>query len=123
MKKEMARTTGKKKKNIKSEGLTARMAEKKAADRKKRRKLIAVVAIMVLVFGVLYGGNIVKLKMQNAKLKKQQEALLKERDEVKEQLKKVNSKDYIKEEARRQLRLLNPGEIMFLFEETEEDAS
>lgn len=119
----MTRRFRKRDKSIRSEGLAARIAEKKAAERKKHRKLIAAVAIMVLVFGVLYGGNIVKLKIQNAKLKKQQEALLKERDEVKKKLEKVNSKDFIKEEARRQLRLLNPGEIMFLFEETEEDAS
>lgn len=109
-----------KNKSIKSEGLAARMTEKKEIVSKKRKKVAIVIVCAVLLVGVLYGRSIIKLKAENAKLQKQQEELTKQRNEIKQELKDVNSKEYIKEEARRQLRLLNPGEIMFLFKDSGE---
>jgi len=65
------------------------------------------------------GKDIVRLKAENIALKQQQEALEKQRDELKEELKNVNDPEYIREQARKQLRLLNPGEILFIFDEEE----
>ncbi len=96
------------------------MAEKKETARKKRKKWVIIILCALLFFGFLYGRNIIKLKAQNAALRKQQEELIAERNENKKKLKNINSKEFIKEEARRQLRLLNPGEIMFLFKEAED---
>ena len=44
-------------------------------------------------------------------------ALEKQRDELKEELKNTGESEYIREQARKQLRLLNPGEILFTFED------
>ena len=68
------------------------------------------------------GKDIVRLKAENRALKKQQVALEKQRDELKEELKSTNDQEYIREQAKKQLRLLNPGEILFTFED-EEDAA
>lgn len=95
-------------------------ARRKIRDRQKRRKkrltTVAFVLIFVLLTGLL-GRDIIRLKAENRALKKQQVALEKQRDDLKEELTRVDDPDYIKEQARKQLRLLNPGEILFNFED------
>jgi cell division protein FtsB len=95
-------------------------ARRKVRDAQKRRKkrlsVVAFVLIFVLVSGLL-GRDIIRLKAENRALKKQQIALEKQRDELKEELTRVDDPDYIREQARKQLRLLNPGEILFNFDD------
>ena len=65
--------------------------------------------------------EIVRLKAQNYELQKKHAQLEQERDRLTEELNHVGDKEYIKDQARRQLRLLNPGEIMFMFGDEEEE--
>ena len=90
--------------------------------RKRRRKAITLIVIVVTfaMLATMCGKDIVRLKAENRALKKQQIALEKQRDELQEELKNTNSQEYIREQAKKQLRLLNPGEILFTFED--EDA-
>lgn len=96
--------------------------------RKKRLSMIAFVLVFVLL-SAMWGKDIVRLKAENRALKKQQAALEQQRDDLKEELTRVDDPEYIREQARKQLRLLNPGEILFNFDdgsapapETEEPA-
>lgn len=105
--------------------LAAKIEERRKRRRRKilRKKRITVLCI-ILIFAALFtlcGREIFRLKAENYALKKQQEELKAERDRLQEELKKVDDKEYIKDQARRQLRLLNPGEIMFVFGDDEED--
>ena len=87
----------------------------------KRKTLMLIVFIAVFVFlATMCGKDIVRLKAENIALKKQQAELEKQRDALKEELKNVNDPQYIREQARKQLRLLNPGEILFTFDDGEE---
>jgi cell division protein FtsB len=75
---------------------------------------------MVLVFAVLLtmcSREIVRLQAENRALKKQHAELEQERDRLAKELSTVGDKEYIKEQARKQLKLLDPGEIMFVFED------
>jgi cell division protein FtsB len=63
--------------------------------------------------------EIVRLKAENRALKKQHAQLEEERDRLTKELGRVGDRDYIKEQARKQLRLLDPGEKMFVFEDGE----
>ena len=91
-----------------------------AAKRRRKRALSVLAAIGVFVLLVtLFGRDIVRLKAENRALRKQQIALEKQRDELQEELKNANDQEYIREQARKQLRLLNPGEILFTFEDDE----
>ena len=86
--------------------------------RRKRRRVV----LMVLIFAVLLtmcSREIVRLKAENRALKKQHAQLEEERDRLTKELGRVGDKDYIKEQARKQLRLLDPGEKMFVFEDGE----
>ena len=109
------------------EELALRMEQRYKVRRSQliRRKTLMLI-VFLLVFALLAtmcGKDIVRLKAENIALRKQQAELEKQRDELKEELKNVNNQEYIREQARKQLRLLNPGEILFIFddEETPED--
>ena len=91
------------------------------AVRMRRRKLLTLVAIIVAftMLATMCGKDIVRLKAENRALRKQQIALEQQRDELQKELKNANNQEYIREQAKKQLRLLNPGEILFTFEEEE----
>lgn len=105
------------------EELAARIeARRRAFEKGRRRKKRISVLLIILMFALLAGmcgRDIVRLKAENRALKKQQAALEKERDALKEELKNTGNQEYIREQARRQLRLLNPGEILFTFDDDE----
>ena len=109
------------------EELALRMEQRYRARTSQLRKRKAVtLLVFIIVFAVLAtmcGKDIVRLKAENIAPKKQQVALEKQRDELKEELKNVDDPEYIREQARKQLNLLNPGEILFLFDDEQtEDA-
>lgn len=85
----------------------------------KRRKMLTVSAVIIL-FAVLLtmcGREIVRLKAENIALKRQHAQLQEERDRLQKELENVGNKEYIKDQARKQLRLLDPGELVFIFED------
>ena len=105
------------------EELKQRIEERRRQNtvRTRRRKLLTLI-IGVIVFAMLAtmcGKDIVRLKAENRALKKQQIALEQQRDELQQELKNANDQEYIKKKKKKQLRLLNPGEILFTFDEEE----
>ena len=94
--------------------------------RRRRKKVLTLFAVIIafVFLGTMCGRDIVRLKSENRALKKQQVALEQQRDALQEELRNANNQEYIKEQAKKQLRLLNPGEILFTFDEEqpEEDA-
>ena len=105
------------------EEMRQRIEERRRVNtiRRRRRKALTVF-ILIVTFALLAtmcGKDIVRLKAENRALRKQQVALEKQRDELQEELKQTNSQEYIRKQAKKQLKLLNPGEILFTFEEEE----
>ena len=112
---------------------TGQRAKKKASKKKshtkglfskpanRRNVVIAAVVLLLLAASV---RNIVKLELENRRLKNKQKELIEQRKELKIELKNVNSKEYIEEQARKQLRLVDPDEILFVFpsEKDKDDA-
>lgn len=81
--------------------------------------MLIIILLAFVLMATMCGRDIIRLKAENAELKKQQVSLEKQRDELKEELKNTGESEYIREQARKQLRLLNPGEILFTFEDDE----
>ena len=80
------------------------------------------VSATIILFAVLLtmcGREIVRLKAENLSLRRQHTQLLEERDRLQKELENVDNKEYIKDQARKQLRLLDPGELVFIFEDGE----
>ena len=102
--------------------IEARMKRsRKARNRRKRRTVL----LLIIIFAVLLtmgGREIVRLKAENLNLRHQHAQLEEERDRLKKELENVGNKEYVKDQARKQLRLLDPGEILFIFDEGQAEA-
>lgn len=99
-----------------------RNRNRRSQVRKKRRMVTA----MVLIFAALLtmcSREILRLKAENLSLQRQHAQLEQERDRLTRELERVGDKEYIKEQARKQLKLLDPGEIRFIFEDEKNQSS
>lgn len=90
-------------------------------NRKIRRKALLVIVIIAAfaTLATMCGRDIVKLQNENRQLKKQQKELTEQRDKLKNEVQKAGKREYLQEQARKQLHLLNPGELLFTFEDEE----
>ena len=98
-----------------------------AETKKKRRKrikinygrLAALVIIIVLIGTVGFNvRRIISLHAEKARLMAQREELEQTRQEKLNELENVNDLDYIEEQARKQLKMIKPGEVLFVIDET-----
>ena len=104
--------------------VAARKKQKKAQKRANRRKPNKVFLVLVIVIAIgLFASvrNITRLQSENKRLKEQNLKLSEKRDDLKKELKNVNSREYIEKRAREQLRLVNPGEIIFTFPDEDKE--
>jgi len=60
---------------------------------------------------------VISLKKEQAEINQQHEALLEEKKALEKQLSEINNKENIEDEARNQLRLIMPGEKLYMFPE------
>jgi cell division protein DivIC len=95
----------------------AKKRKRKRRNPKRTRALVIAVIIVVALFAS--ARNVITLRMEHSKLEKENEELRTERDEKKQELENVNSRKYIEQQAREQLKLINPDEILFVFEDEE----
>ena len=107
--------------------LAQRIENRRRRSRRGRlRKKWRTVIIMILIFAALLtmcGREIVRLKAENLSLQRQHALLEQERDRLSKELENVSNKEYIKDQARKQLRLLDPGEIVFIFDDGDIEAA
>lgn len=105
----------------KRSGAVQRTAAKKpvraSIKQGKRRRGLIYTAIIVAIVAVVGMSvfNIASLKHEQKEIRKQQEELKAQREELEEELKLLNDPDYIEEQARAQLRLVMPGEKIYVF--------
>ena len=97
--------------------LEARRRSRKAKQTRKKRITILLMVLVFALLATMCGKDIVRLKAENVALKRQQAALKKERDDLKAELESTSEQEYIRDQARKQLRLLNPGELLFIWDE------
>ena len=79
--------------------------------------ILVVVLVLVLLMSV---RGIFALRAEQKALKEQNEALLLEKETLKDELKNVSDKEYIEEQARIQLKLIKPGEILYILDDDKE---
>lgn len=96
--------------------------KKRTSSGMTKGKLITLLVVCVVIaFSASYGTKIYRLKAENRALQEQHEQLEKEKSRLTKELKNINSRDYIEEQARKKLRLLNKDEIMFIFKDEKDD--
>lgn len=127
----------KKKKQQREEELKRRQAEEpveisdvsesavKRRKTKKRRRTgvyVLVIVLVLAVFGFLL-HSVIGLKMQQHELEAKKIELEKKKKELKEEKKAVSDNDYIEEQARKQLKMIKPGEILYVLPDDEDTES
>ena len=92
---------------------------KMAIRRSRNRRRLMVGIIVVLIAGAVGFSvfNVISLKKEQHDMLEQQEELKAEKQELEKQLEEINDPKNIEEEARDQLRLIMPGETLYMFPE------
>lgn len=92
--------------------------------RKKRRKkinwfrVILILIIIALAVGLAFSLKSVKdLQKEQKELQKSNKSLKAQKEQLQNELKHVNDKDYIEQQARKQLRLVKPGEVLYILDD------
>lgn len=118
----MDRERSRRKRAIKKAKIQAR---EDANNKRKKRiryrfdKTRLLISLILLAFLVTFGvsvKNIVDLKIEQAELRKENSQLLKENIKLNNELKHINDDNYIEEQARNQLNMIKPGEILYLID-------
>lgn len=82
--------------------------------RKRFRFLYAVIILAVAVILGLSVYNIISLNVEKRVILNEQHELQKKKDALKKELSELNSPEYIRQQAREQLKLIMPGEKLFI---------
>ncbi|MDO4869127.1 MAG: septum formation initiator family protein [Bacillota bacterium] len=83
----------------------------------RRRLFTAAVALALIVLMVFSMVGIIKLKTKEHEMLKEQEQLKQEKIEKEKELKDSNETDNIEDEARSKLKLIKPGETVYIPED------
>lgn len=94
------------------------------AGKKARRRMVYFV-ILLFIFGIIVVSafNIVSLKLTEARIIKEQQELLDQKAKLEQIYSQVNSPEYIEQQARQQLKMIRPGEILYVLPQKEEKAT
>lgn len=84
---------------------------------------MAVFAIVVIlaVFVGMSVKNVLELTLEQHQLKKENASLKEKKAALEKEFENINDKDYIEEQARKQLNMVKPGEIVYIIEGEEDD--
>lgn len=106
-----------------------REERRKSTNKKKRiriNKVRIVVTVIVVVLIAVVGvsiKNVFDLRAEQDELRAKNKQLASEKASLKEELKNVNDYDYIEEQARIQLKLIRPGEILYVLDDEGTDTN
>ena len=96
-----------------------RLKRKRAMRKKKSRQRLLIVAVTVVLIIVLSASviNIIKLKNEQSDALKKQEQLKTEQQQLEKELKSINDEKNIEDKAREKLKLIKPGETIYVPDE------
>ncbi len=78
-----------------------------------------IVAVLAFLGGAV--SQIIKLNIELNEAKKVKETKTAEKVKMEKELERINDPEYIEEQARKRLRMIRQGEILYVFPEEEED--
>ena len=93
------------------------------AGRRKRKALYAVIILMIIAAIGMSIANIVSLKAEQREAKEEQQRLLDEKKQLEQQLDESNEPAYIEDAAREMLRMIDPGETIYVVDPAEDKLS
>lgn len=97
-------------------------SKRRVAKRNRRRLVYALILIGIIAIIGTSVFRLVSLKLEEAEAKEALANLKQEKESLEEELSQVYSKDYIEQQAREQLRMIEPGEVLYILKDEDKDA-
>ena len=98
----------------------------RTVKKKKRinpgRLILTVIIVVLIFFAAISVKNIVSLHVEKNELEEENARLEEEKDRLQNELENADNPEYIEEQARQQLRMVMPGEVLYIIEEEGEKA-
>ena len=94
---------------------------RRKAKTTRRRIISLIILVIILVVASIQGIRIYSFIQERESLIQIQHALIKERAKFQEELTNVNSTEYVEQQAREQLKLIMPGETLYIFPKIQEN--
>lgn len=98
----------------------------RTVKKKKRinpgRLILTVIIVVLIFFAAISVKNIVSLHVEKNELEEENACLEEEKDRLQNELENADDPEYIEEQARQQLRMVMPGEVLYIIEEEGEKA-
>lgn len=91
--------------------------QKKRIRVNKLRVLLVVIVVALMVAVGFSVKNVIDLRNEQAQLKNTNVSLKEKKAQLETELKNVNNKNYIEEQARIQLKLIKPGEVLYILDD------
>lgn len=82
--------------------------------------VFAIVVVLAIFVGMSV-KTVLELTLEQQKLKQENEDLKEQKAALEQEFENINDKDYIEEQARKQLNMVKPGEIVYIIDEEDED--
>ncbi len=101
------------------------MAREKRKKRKKLNILRLAATLLIVVLFVICGFSvktIIQLNIEKQQLKKTNAELIAQKEDLMAELKNVKDLDYIEEQARKQLKMIKPGEVLYVLDDKKTDS-
>ena len=100
---------------------TAGTVRKKKRVKVNQGRLILTVIVVILIAVVgMSVKNVFDLRAEQKNMQEKNQNLLQQQDALKAELENVNDLEYIEEQARIQLRMIKPGEILFVLDKEQD---
>lgn len=96
-------------------------AKIKKKYKRKRNPVRTGIGIIILIIIVLALKNMISLEIENRRLIKENRDLKKQEAELNKKIENADEQAYVEEKARKELKLIKPGEKIFMFPGDEED--
>jgi cell division protein FtsB len=94
---------------------TKSVVTQRQAGKKARRRLIYLVIFLAILCVIAASAfNIINLKLTEARTLKEQQDLLAQKARLERIYSQVNSPEFIEQQARQQLKMIRPGEILYV---------
>lgn len=90
------------------------ITERQAGKKARRRVVYLVIFLVIIGIVAVSVFNIISLKLTESRIMKEQKELTEQKARLERIYSQVNSPEYIEQQARQQLRMIRPGEILYV---------
>lgn len=97
------------------------VSERKSSQKNRRRLVYGGVILCIAVIIGVSIFNVYSLKQEYSDIIKENQALQQEKEDLQEELGNVNNPEYVEEQAREQLKMVKPGEVMYILPQSDDE--